>query len=75
MKVLNFELDYPGSSEWGGSGPSLDLTRCTRCGEPWGFVFVERVEMWSCGYCRYEAREKSSDYGRIRMAEQEALVS
>ncbi len=72
MKVLDLELDYPGTADWGGSEPSLDLTVCTRCGEPWGFSFVERVEMWSCDYCGYEAREKSADYWRMLVVEQEA---
>jgi len=75
VKVLDFELDYPGSAEWGGSQPSLDMTLCSRCGEPWGFTLVENVEMWSCDYCGYEAREKSSDYWRMLIAEQEAIIS
>jgi hypothetical protein len=75
VKVLNFQLDYPGPVEWGGSQPAVDLTRCTRCHEPWGFELVEGVEMWACGRCGYEAREKSDDYWRLLLAEQESLLT
>ncbi len=75
MKVLDFELDYPGSVEWGGSQKAPDLMRCTRCDKPWGYELVERIEMWKCGHCGYEAREKSSDFRRILIARQESMIS
>ena len=75
MKALDFELDYPGPLEWGGSQPAVDLMRCTRCGEPWGFDLVEQVEMWNCGRCGYQAREKSFDYWRLLIAERESQIA
>ena len=53
----------------------IDLTRCTRCGESWSFDLVERVEIWSCDHCGYEARERSSDFRRILIAQHEAMIS
>ena len=58
---------------WGGSPVSVDLTRCTRCREPWGFELVERVEIWRCDHCGYEARERSADHRKALGAVQEAL--
>jgi Zn ribbon nucleic-acid-binding protein len=57
--------------------PSLevDLISCTRCGQPWTFDMVENVEIWDCVACGYEARERSSDYQRIRLARLDLLVS
>ncbi len=75
LKVRDFEVDYPGSVEWGGSQEAPDLMRCTRCDKPWGYTLVERIEMWKCGHCGYEAREKSSDFRRILIARQESMIS
>jgi ribosomal protein L37AE/L43A len=52
----------------------VDLDRCTRCGELWGFEIVERVEIWKCSHCGYEARERSLDLPRMLDAEQESMV-
>ncbi len=56
-------------------GEPLDLTRCTRCRQPWGFELVEQIEMWSCDNCGYEAREKSIDFFQMQLAEQESMMS
>ena len=56
-------------------GEALDLTLCTRCHQPWGFELVEQIEMWSCNNCGYEAREKSIDFFRMQLAEQESMIS
>lgn len=53
----------------------LDLTLCTRCNEPWGFELVEQIEMWSCDHCGYEAREKSVDFFRMQLKEQESITT
>jgi ribosomal protein S27AE len=52
----------------------VDLTRCTRCGHSWNYVMVENVEIWNCGSCGYEARERSADFRRLWLAEREALI-
>lgn len=81
MKVLSPSgiPDGPGEvddiPEWSLPAGPLDLTRCTRCGQPWGYRLVEKVEIWRCIDCGYEARERSSDYRRVLMARREAMVS
>ena len=76
MKVLNHPLELQAESEPNlRNNNSLDLTLCTRCQHPWGFELVERIEMWSCDSCGYEAREKSVDYFAMQLAEQESLLS
>ena len=52
----------------------VDLDRCTRCGELWGFQIVERVEIWKCRRCGYEAREKSNDLARLPDDAQESMA-
>lgn len=75
MKVLNHPLEIRADSESTiKSNKSLDLTLCTRCHHPWGFELVERIEMWSCDNCGYEAREKSVDFFAMQLAEQESLL-
>lgn len=51
----------------------LDLDRCTRCGEAWGFEIVEQVEIWTCSRCGYEARVRSGDLPRMVEAEQQSI--
>ena len=53
----------------------LDLTLSTRCRQPWGFELVEQIEMWSCDICGYAVREKSVDFFRMQLAEQESMKS
>lgn len=74
MKVLDLNPDLSIESEVKVPEP-LDLTLCTRCRKPWGFQLVEQIEMWSCDNCGYEAREKSMDFFRMQLAEQNSLTS
>ncbi len=54
---------------------NLDVTRCTRCGESWGYEIVEQVELWSCSRCGYEVRERSADHAAMLDAKQELMTS
>lgn len=53
----------------------VELTRCTRCGESWGYEIVEQVTIWSCGRCGYEARERAVDHDAMLDARQESMFS
>jgi ribosomal protein L37AE/L43A len=75
MKVLDYEPDYLEITTSPRRHPCVDLTLCTRCGHPWGFELVERIEMWSCDRCGYEVREKSVDFSRMQVAEQASILS
>ncbi len=75
MKVLDFELDYDELAPSPKTRVGRDLTLCTRCGHSWGFELVERIEMWSCDRCGYEAREKSAHFFRMQLAEQDSILS
>ena len=74
MKVLNYPADLQAERDIDHK-KIPDLTLCTRCRHPWGFELVEKVEMWSCDHCGYEAREKSVDFFRMQLAEQEQKIS
>ncbi len=73
MKVLDLSPDLFLEPEVKVREP-LDLTLCTRCREPWGFELIEQIEMWSCDSCGYEVREKSIDFFRMQLAEQESMI-
>lgn len=75
VRVVDFPLHNPALMDRAVSRPAVDIGRCTRCHSPWGFELVEDVEMWRCGQCGYEAREKSSDFAQLLTAAQEALLS
>ena len=75
MKVLDIGLEQPEAIDWYLDEQVPDLMLCTRCKLPWGFELIERIEMWKCSHCGYEARERSSDFRRILIAQQEALIS
>ncbi len=74
VKVLDLIPDPSNKPEVKPREP-LDLTLCTRCRQPWGFELVEQIEMWSCDNCGYEVREKSVDFFRMQLAEQESMMS
>ena len=74
VKVLDLIPDPSSEPEVKPREP-LDLTLCTRCRQPWGFELVEQIEMWSCDNCGYEVREKSVDFFRMQLAEQESMKS
>ena len=82
MKILDHETFEPApagghaaKARWARNPARPDRTRCTRCGQPWGCDLVEKVEIWSCIRCGYEARERSSDSWRARLAQRESAVS
>ena len=83
MKVLDPEPEsLTGTPEireelpvWQQHSAPIDLTRCTRCGQPWSCFLVENVEIWNCRGCGYEARERSTDYRRLLMAQRDSMVS
>ena len=75
MKVLDIGPGRPETIDWHPHDQALDLMLCTRCRHPWGFEMIEKIEMWRCGHCGYEARERSVDFRRILIAQQEALIS
>jgi hypothetical protein len=62
------------SPVWQRFSAPVDLTRCTRCRQPWGYHLVENVEIWNCCSCGYEARERSTDYLRLLMAQRDSMV-
>lgn len=59
---------------WQRRSARVDMTRCTRCGQPWGYHLVENVEFWKCSYCSYEARERSTDFLQLLMAQYDSTA-
>jgi ribosomal protein L37AE/L43A len=75
MKVTSFGIAPARVREDSESHPQVDRTRCTRCGEAWGYEIVEQVAIWSCGHCGYEARERSVDHDAMMEAGQDSMIS
>lgn len=73
MRVISFGA--AAARAGAAQGEEIDLTRCTRCGEAWGYEIVEQVQVWSCFHCGYEARERSADHSAMLDARQESMIT
>ena len=74
MKVMSFGTAPVRDGEDAPARDQVDVTRCTRCGESWGYEIVEQVELWSCSHCGYEVRERSADHEAMLDAKQDSMA-